>query len=122
MVSDEFSIKSVAMRASLPLLLGNGGATRNHSFPSFSKGFPPCAFAKECSARCTRGAPVGATGFNGKLLFSDLLCFSTVLARFSINYFRLLDASDRIRDVTQRNVEERWLPFVLPKVFRYMSW
>ena len=75
MVSDEFSIKPDAIRASLPLILGNGGTTRNHGFPLFSKGFPTCAFAKECSARCTRGAPVGATGFNGKLFFSDLLCF-----------------------------------------------
>ena len=80
MVSDEIHTKSVAVRASLPLILRNGGTTQNLSFPLFPKGFPTCAFAKEWGARCARGAPLDATGFSGKLFFSDLLGFSTVLA------------------------------------------
>ena len=76
MVCDEIPTKSGVVRASLPLILRNGGTTQNLSFPLFSKGFPTCAFAKEWGARCARGAPLDATGFSVKLFLPELLVFS----------------------------------------------
>ena len=95
----------------------HSGTLRSRRFPLFSQWFPLHACAKAWCPRGGLGAPLGATGFSGKLFFSESLWFPTVSARFPIKYFQVLDASDRIPDITQRNAKQPWFPFVFPRVF-----